>query len=54
MTAQMYPYYLCHMVHQWLEFRLAELRACAEAVDVPLEIAAADEAAFLVRREIEP
>ena len=38
-----YPFYLCHLVHQWLDFRVAELHAVAESVGVPLEIAAADE-----------
>lgn len=33
-----HPFYLCHLIHQWLDFRLAEIRACAEATDVDLSI----------------
>lgn len=33
---------LCQFVHSWTEFRVSELRAAAEAADVPLRIEAAD------------
>eukprot|EP00966_Prymnesium_polylepis_P157275 3634890-Prymnesium_polylepis.1 len=33
-----HPFYLCHLIHQWLDFRLGEMCACAEAADVRLSI----------------
>ena len=40
-----HPFYLIHLIHQWLDFRLDELRACAEATDVRLSIDEDDAAA---------
>ncbi|KAL1496130.1 hypothetical protein AB1Y20_014751 [Prymnesium parvum] len=45
------PFYLCHLIHSWLNFRLAELRACADVAGVNLSID--EEEAFELRRGAE-
>ena len=38
MATQEYPFYLCQLVHQWLDFRIGEMRAAAAATGVQLSI----------------
>ena len=41
-----HPYFMCQLVHQWLDFRVAELEAAAHAAGVRLSISPEDVAAL--------